>query len=300
MPRLSPCLLLLALSPAPADTPGADDWKYDVIHRKRGLPFKGLIVEQGAATVRIRCISRKPGSPTVVFPETVSRSDIERMDLLSREDRAVLEQRLDSLKREREVLAAQLRALDPGHKGSSPAETFDLRPAAWPGDDKVKALSYQSTHFRLVANTRRELAQLAAIHLEQVYAAYVRSLPPRAAGTPTTVLLTGSVKEYQALARSRGLNLFNPAFYEPERNQVVCGSDLERLGDELEKVRAHHVKLRASMKERRAELAKVYKGKVPGELLAPLNDAEKRIAVSEQRNDAGFTRVRERLFCRLY
>src|SRR3954471_18576532 len=98
MPRLSLCALLLALvPPAHGDTPGADDWKYDVIHRKRGLPLKGLIVEQGASAVRIRCISRKPGSPTVVFPESVPRSDIEGMELLSREDRAVLEQRLDSL-----------------------------------------------------------------------------------------------------------------------------------------------------------------------------------------------------------
>ena len=28
---------------------------------------------------------------------------------------------------------------------------------------------------------------------------------------------------------SQQINLFNPAFYDPDRNQVVCGCDLDRL-----------------------------------------------------------------------
>jgi hypothetical protein len=113
------------------------------------------------------------------------------------------------------------------------------------------------------------------------------------------VVLTRSLADYHALAKGRGLTLFNPAFYDPARNQVVCGSDLGRLSDELTRVRAHHAKLGADLKARRAELAKAYRGRVPAELLAPLADAEKRVGQSEAQNERTFARVRERLFSRL-
>ncbi|MFO0928948.1 MAG: DUF1570 domain-containing protein [Gemmataceae bacterium] len=117
---------------------------------------------------------------------------------------------------------------------------------------------------------------------------------------PTTVLLTRSLAEYQTLARSRGLSLVNPAFYDPARNQVVCGSDLERLTDEMEQVRTHHAALRAAAKGRMAELSRVYRGKVPAELIVPFADAEKRIVATEKRNEETLGRARQRLFQRLY
>jgi hypothetical protein len=304
MLRRSLCVVLLASTAVLAadPPPGSDDWKYDVVHRKRGVALRGLVVEQDARALQIRCISRKPGSPTVVFTENVPRGDVAHLELLGEAERKVLEQRLESLKREREVLAGRLRALDPKMKAAGKSsDAFDLWPAAWPGDAKVKALSYQSTHFRLISNCRPELVQLASIHLEEVYAAYVRCLPPRTASArATTVLLTGSLAEYQAIVKSRGLNLFNPAFYDPNHNQVVCGSDLERLCDDLEKVRKEHAALRQKINDTKAELAKIYRGKVPAELLAPLLDAEKRFGRTEMRNDKTFARRRDRLFTRLY
>lgn len=295
------CLVVLAAVVAAAD-PAAETWKYDVIHRKRGLPLAGLVVEQNAGSVLIRCISRRPGSPTVVFLEIVPRAEIARLELLAPEERARLQQRLDALRRERERLAVYLRDLAVGKKGELPGgETVDLRPAVWPGDDKRPALSYRSAYFHLLANTRPALARLAAIHLEQIYAAYARSLPPRAAdAAPTTILLTRSLAEYQALARSRGLSLVNPAFYDPARNQVVCGSDLERLSDELEQVRTYHARRRTEAKGRLAELSRVYRGKIPPELTAPFAEAEKKIAATEKRNEETLARLRQRLFQRLY
>jgi hypothetical protein len=297
-------LLLLCLHSVlgSGSSPVADDWKYDVIHRKRGVPLRGLIVEQTSQHVRIRCVIRRPGSPTVLFPEIVAREEIARLELLGPEDRAVLESRLETLRRERQQLSEQLLALDPTRRNNHRfEEKLDLQSTSWPGDNKTQALSYQSAHFTLIANARPELVQLVAIHLEQVYAAYVRSLPPRTTKAErTTILLTRSLAEYQALARSRGLNLFNPAFYDPVRNQVVCGSDLERLYVELEQIAAHHAQQRLRIKETRAELHRIYRGKVPAELLAPLNDADKRMTLVEQRNAAALKRARERLFQRLY
>jgi hypothetical protein len=281
--------------------PGSDDWKYDIVYRKKGTPFRGLVVDQAATQITIKCISRKPGSPTLVFTEYLPIQEVERVELLPAEEREVLRQRLDALKREREMLTAQLRLLEPGAQPKATPEALELQPTPWIVDPKVQALAYSSTHFRLVSNARPELVQLAAIHLEQIYAAYTRFLPPRTNGaSPTTILLTQSKADYQTLARGHGQNLLNPAFYHPTSNEIVCGSDLERMADELERVRRHHAKLGTELKERKADLAKAYRGKVPPELFASILDAEKRIKTAEDRNHEAFRLAQERLFQRLY
>ncbi len=294
-------LLVVPLVLLAADAARSEDWKLDVIHRKEGDPLRGLILEEAREYVTIRCVSRKPGAPTMLFTVKVPRADIARIEELSKEDRDKLQQRLTLLKQEYDSLAERLRALNPGAKASDSTEYFDLQKVKWPGNERLQALHYRSTYFELIANTRPELAQLAAIHLEQIYAAYARVLPPRVSGTePTIILLTRSLAEYHKMALDRGLRLVNPAFYDPGKNQVICGSDLEKLCDDLEAVREHHVQLRATIQQRRAELAKVYRNKVPNELLAPMLDAEKRIEGVENRNVAVFSEVRRRLFQRLY
>jgi hypothetical protein len=292
------CLALAAL-PVAALAQQTDEWKFDVIERKAGKPLSGLVIEQTGKDITIRCVSRKRGSPTVTFTQVIPRDEISKLVLLPDKEREQLKERLDALKRERKDLVDQLRLLDPKVK-TKDRDDVPLEQIAWPADDKVKALAYKSAHFQLIADTRPELARLAAVLLEQIYSAYARFLPPRTKGEPTTILLTRSLGEYQKLAKSRNLNLFNPAFYDPGRNQVVCGSDLQRLSDEMLKVRDEHAKLRTTIKERRTELGKVYKGKVPAELLAPLTDAEKRMPLAEKKNEEAFVRVRERLFKRLY
>jgi hypothetical protein len=240
----------------------------------------------------------------VVFSESIPRKEVEKVQLLSAKDRELLRQRLEGLKRDREMLAGFLKSLD--HKGKENgrlAELPELRAAAWPPDEKSKALEYRSTHFRLVSNARPAVVHLAAIHLEQVFAAYVRAMPPRPLkAQPTTVLLTRSLADYQAIAKKRGLNILNPAFYDPGVNEVVCGSDIEKLCDHREEVRKHHTELAAKIKERMTALEKAYKDKrnIPGELSKPLLAAEKLIHQSEQRNDQAFAGVRDRLFQRLY
>src|SRR5262249_23109229 len=140
------CVVLFACSCLfAADPPGADEWKYDVLRLKRGDVLRGIVLEQGAK-IKIRCIARKPGRVTVTNVESVPLRDVAKMDLLTDEERKGLQQRLEALKREREVLAAHLRSLDPtAKKTEKSGDVFELKPADWPGDAKVKkALSYQS------------------------------------------------------------------------------------------------------------------------------------------------------------
>jgi hypothetical protein len=296
-------LVALALAGAARGegAPGSPEWKGDVVHRKKGPPLSGLVEKQTATIVQLRCFSRKPGSPTILYTVELPATEVERIELLPEDERQRLRQRLDAVLLEHRTLAEHLKSLDGGGKsGKGSEEVFDLRPAAWVSGAPAAALEYRSAYFRLLSNAQPEVVKLAAIELEQVYAAYARSLPPRAAGAPTLVVLTGSLADYQELLRGRGLHLTNPAFYDAEQNQVVCASDLQRLADELEKARQHHGRLCSQLTQREAELKEAYRGAVPAEIRAPIDEARTRIKATEARNAEAFRRARVRLFQRLY
>ena len=163
--------LLVALAHA-ADPPGADEWKYDVILRKAGEPLRGLILEEQTKSVKIQCIWRTPGKPTLVSTEIIPRAEIRQLLVLEKDDREALRQRLDALKRERAVLSDNLRALDPRGKGAlKAADALDFQRTTWPGDGKVEALEYRSSYFRLVANTRPAISIKISL-------TYAPKLPP--------------------------------------------------------------------------------------------------------------------------
>jgi hypothetical protein len=316
MKRSTPVVLaaaVLAVLLFIAETPGAyatrlalageDDWKYDVVHLKNGEALGGFVVEQDARHVFLRLIVRKPGAPTLIFSQDIKRSDIDHIDLLNDEGRDQLDKRIQALVREHEQLASQLKLLDPdASKGQlASGDELKLQPSPWPGDPKAKALTYQASYFRLTSDARPELVQLAAVNLEQVYAAYAHTLPPRvAAPQPTTILLVQSLKEYRDLVAQQGRNLFNPAYFDPEKNQIVCASDLGRLADALETARRDADKALADLKQKEKDLIQAYKGRVPPDEMAPILDARAKIKAIQQDNEEAFARARRRLVQRLY
>jgi hypothetical protein len=288
----------------PGDAPpGGDDWKYDTVHLKSGRSKPGLVLERTDDRILLRKVVRKPGAPTLLFTESFKTADVDHLDLLDDADREELSKRLRALVRERETLDAQLRLLDPdAAKGEvASGDALELKAAAWPADPKTKALTYSSTYFRLTSPAREEVVRLAAIHLEQVYAAYSRVLPPRVAGAqPATVLLCPSAADYQALVREGGRNLFNPALFDPAKNQIVCYSDVQRLADGLDKTRREAAKRLADLKDLEADLNKAYKGRIPPDQLAPIVETRKQVKAAEERNEEAFRTARKRLTQRLY
>jgi hypothetical protein len=297
-------LALAALTAlAVAGAPGDDDWKYDIVHLKSGETVSGFVVEQDARHVFVRKIIRKPGAPTLIFSDDIRRSDVDHIDLLDGDDRDQLAKRIEALIREHDQLATQLRLLDPdapgGHLASGDA--LKLLPAPWPADPKAKAFLYQSTYFRLVSDARPELVQLAAVNLEQVYAAYAHTLPPRVpAPAPTTILLAQSLKDYQTLVAKEGRNLFNPAYFDPAKNEIVCASDLGRIADALETRRREAENALADLKQKEKDLNAAYKGRPPADELAPILDARKKIKAIQTQNEEAFAQARRRLVQRLY
>ncbi len=269
----------------------ADDWRYDVVVLKDGQKvLKGLLVDyrEKAPLVELRLVVRKPGERTRVETRLYESKEIASVELLDDADRAVLEARLRALDVTGKELAERIRRLE-------------LERIAWGRGGRKTAFRYEGGLFTLESNVNEDLFRRAAVRLAQVYNAYARTLPPRQhAAKPTTILLAGSLADYQVLLKERGYTFFNPAFYDPSRNQIVCGSDLERLGGQLEAARREHQKLRDDLKLREAELTKLYKRKVPRELLRPITEGRAQIEATEKANEKLFQEATRALFQRLY
>lgn len=292
-------LLLLSLIAADGP-PGSDDWKYDIIYRRKGDNYRGLIFQRDADKVAIWCIVRKPGRPTVFYQAIVPREEIDRIEMLPAEEHETLRRRFEALRQEHRQLSDPLKALQANAAAIPGADKITLTETPWRGDPKVKALAYRSTHFELESNASRRIVLVAAGQLEQVYTAYVRYLPPRAQGRPTTILLPQSRADYQALVRGQGRTLLNPAFFDPEKNQIVCAFDWRHMNEEMERIRAEHARLRDKTKECEEELRKAYRGNIPDDLKALLEEQRRRIKAADARNQETFTRAQRRLFQRLF
>jgi hypothetical protein len=299
---LATCAALFAfLNGAGADNaPGGDDWKYDVVYRKNGDSFRGVVLQHECGEVRMWCIVRNPGRPTVFYRVNLPESEIERVEMLPEEEHEKLRQRFEALREEHRRLPDPLRAIDSDTAAVPGADKIKLHPVLWRGQTRTRALAYRSSYFELESNASRRIVLVAASQLEQVYAAYVRSLPPRAKGRPTTILLPQSRADYQALVRGQGRTLLNPAFFDPDKNQIVCAFDWKQMTEELERVHDEHVKLRDKVDECEAELRKAYKGEIPAELKMALAEQRRRIQAAETRNQETSARARRRLFQRLF
>jgi hypothetical protein len=295
MPRLRtpllfpPAALLLAALVFAAPARADDPWKFDLVRLRNGHTLQGLLIKETPDEVQFRCVSRNP-THTVVIPTTLDRAEVDHLDLLDAKDR--------------ETLAARLDALDPTGKGEAQRmASLRLEPVPWGKDAKATALRYESTHFVLVSNAPEDVVRRAAVRLEEIFAAYARFLPPRQqSGQPTTILLARSQADYQALLREQGRVLLNPAFYDTEHNQIVCGTDLQRLGEQLEQARQDNQQLLKRAKDSEADLVRLFKGRdqIPPHLLRPIQELRGKVDASNKKNDEQFQAATAQLFRPLY
>jgi hypothetical protein len=283
-----------------ADNPlGGDDWKYDLVYRNKGAPYQGLVIKRDGGELEMWCIVRNPGRPAIYYHVWLSDREIDRVDLLPAAERETLRRRFAALRDEHNRLSEQLNDLDSGREPASDVK-IALREVPWDGDKQGKALRYDSSHFTLLSNAPRSVVMVTALRLEKVYAAYVRCLPPRAKGKPTTILLPQSLADYQTLVRDQGRRLLNPAFFDPGKNQIICAFDWRPMTEEVQKLHRYHAKLKAEMEARETELRKAYKGFIPVELRTLLADKRREIDAAEAHNKATFNRAQRRLLQRLF
>jgi hypothetical protein len=264
-------------------------WVFDEVALTNGARFQGLILNDTSAGIDFQVVRRAPGRPTVTLTTWFPRREVAEVKRLSVADRAVLKERLAEL--------------DPTGAGERQRmEALELRPADWLGRPGA-AKRYDSEQFVLISGAPDEVTRRAAVRLEQIYAAFARVLPPRhPGGRPTTVLLAGRMSDYAGLVGGPDGRLLNPAIYDPAANRIVCGSDLERLGEELAATHRRHAAERARLDRYQAEVRQLYKGqKADLERFEEIVSRERRrIAVADAANGAKFDRETRRLFAVLY
>ncbi len=253
-----------------------------------GAVLRGLILEDTPAGIRFQNVRRQPGRPTVVFTTTLARAEIATVERLSGADRDRLRSRL------RELAEAA-----PAEKQRE--ERLELEPIPW--DGKAGAgRRYRSEQFVLESNAPDGIVRAVAGRLEQVYAAYARYLPPRttpvahARGSPTAIELYQSRAGYIARLRTEGLQFVNVGCYDPAGNRILCYSDLERLGDDLERVRQEHQKLRADLDKQEKDFGRLYRGADLSRVLAPIRSTRKKLDIADRQNEGIFDETTRQLF----
>lgn len=286
----TPVLILLCLGTGAGQAPvEPDPWKFEELTLKNGSKVIGLILQESAKGVRFRIVSRQPGRATVTLTTTFEKASV------------AATKRLDEADRKR--LADRLADLDPSGKGEQARmEAIDLQPADWFGKPNA-GKKYQSGYFVLVTGAPDEVARRVAVRLEQLSTALSRFFPPLPRGAvPTVVVLVPDLNQYRTLAGKTVGTVLNPALYDPVANRIVCGSDLDRLGNELTGTRLHHQRQLADIDKYEAEVKKLYKGQ-KAELdryLELVRSQRHKVKVAEEANEEAFRKATWQLFAVLF
>jgi hypothetical protein len=281
-------LLSLAAVAGAQPPAGLSNWSFDELTLKNGAKFQGLILAETADGLDFRSVYRTPGRPTMTLTSFFSRAEIAGAKRLSKADRDALKEKLAEL--------------DPRGEGERRRmESLELVAAEWPGRP-AGARRYDSDHFTLVCTGTEELTRRSAVRLEQVYVAFARFLPPAAkGGRPTQLMLATDPDEYKALLGPTGEKaLLNPAVYDVTNNRILCGTELKRLGDELQSARVHHAQQLAGLDRYEAGLKKLYKDAELADFLKGVEAERKKIGLADANNGGKFNEATARLFALLY
>jgi hypothetical protein len=289
--------LVLALSVAVAvgaaagQTPppaGFSSWSFDELTGTNGAKYQGLIQAEDGRGIEMQLIRRPPGKPTITLTTRFAKQEIASVRRLNDTDRAILRDRVAEL--------------DPDGAGERRRmESLELVATEWFGKPGA-AKRYDSDYFSLVSGASEEITRRAAVRVEQISTAFARFLPPTVPDArPTVVYLAPDREEYRQLLGPLGeAHLLNPAVFDPQTNRILCGSDLRRLGTELQSALIHHSQELASLGKYEAELRKHYKGAELDRHLAVVSKERRRVVAADRANGARFEKTAAVLFAVLY
>lgn len=269
-----------------APAPGLSRWPFDEITLTNGSQLHGLILHELPDGIEFRSVSRPPGRPTVTLTSFLSSAEIAKVKKLTDRDRGLLREKLAEL--------------DPTGEGERKRmESLELVPADWP-EKPGAAKMYDSDHFTLISTGTEELTRRSGVRLEQIYTAFTRFLPPTVKeARQTQIMLATDPGEYRAI--TGGAKLLNPAVYDATHNRILCGSDLTRLGNELQAARVHHAQQLAGLDRYEDGVRKLYRGEELGRHLRAIAAERKRVFVADVNNGAKFdTATGKLLFALLY
>ena len=293
--------------PVPADTPLRRPTApvADRVEMVDGRQYFGLVESKDDLWLYLTEIHRSRGHSSYVVIRSIDRSAIAKVDLLEGDDRQRLQRRIQEwLHRARiesgRMEAVQLKAVDRDHR---------------------RFQHYRGKWFDLDSSTDEESTRRIIVRVEQMFTAYRQVLPPRTdARSRLRLLVLGSLDEYRTYLARYGLNVGNPAVYDPEHNLVLAGSELARYLAQLQQVKTQHDRLRQELSEAEDQLqprlaevsAQLQAQGIPQEEIkqllrrsrieaeAEIKKKRNQLAAFDRDNRKAFDKVTEQMFRRLY
>jgi hypothetical protein len=261
--------------------------QFDHLVLHTGSEFDGLVTNDQAQQIRFQYLVRKPGVRTLVFETTFDRSEIARLDKASEPGRTLAKQVIAGL------LAGKSRE-------EEAAKRLPLKQTNWLSGTEP-SWQYEGRYFHLHSNAREDLVRLVCVRLDEIFAAYVNTLPKRQdAAKPTRIILFHSLAEFQEWQQKHGVQFLNPAVYDQNHNEIIVGSDVERLTKELSDLNKKHEGELRAIEEQRQKLFKHFQGQPPAAQLRQLQQLARGLHGINQENEVALANLQAGFFATLY
>jgi hypothetical protein len=195
-----------------------DDWPLEQVWLKGGKQYRGLLLEKTERQLEFAEIVRARGKPMSAIIHAFSPGEVTSYQQLPADERARLQERFATLRNRALIEAGRMEAV---HLGSVQRDGLDY-------------LLYDGPWFTMLSTADEPTTRRSIVRIEQTFRAYRQILPPRVQQVSSfRIYLYGSTAEYRAQLTRWQVEIEHPAFYSPERNVIVAGTDLDRFGAEL-------------------------------------------------------------------
>lgn len=259
-----------------------EPWQFEVIRHQNGHAFEGLIVEEKPDEIQFKHIIRRPGAKTLVLDLTFQRDEVQSIQRLPQKERTELAGRIAQLDRGGERERQRLRDLV-------------LDEIAWSNGQPTRR--YAGQLFELQSDLREDLVRLAVVRLEDIFQAFIDRFGSRRKPTrPPLILLFRSAQDYRERLAALGLNILNPACFDPRSNTVLAVCDFEQRVAEFEALKAKHEALLRELDTQEKRLRRHFFGQPPRGMMLQILQARRSLHLLNAENESLLERQRRPLF----
>lgn len=203
-------------------------WRTEKVLLADGRAISGLVRYETSKFVEIVEVGWKPGVPMYLLVRWVPRSNIKRIERLDDSLRRDLEKKIARFRNRTRIAAAKIQEVE--------LSTGKIQ--------ATKCLVYEGPWFSLSSTADELLTREAIVRLEQVIAGFRTFIRPRKQPKQSLhIVVLGQLDQYLEYQKLSNLNVRNPAYFDPDRNEIVAGGQLASFAAKLNETRAHHNKL---------------------------------------------------------
>jgi hypothetical protein len=238
--RLSgpPCwfVWLAALIVAPLEA-RSDDWPLEQIWLRGEKQYRGLLLSRSEDQVEFAEIVRPRGKRMYAIIRAIPAEHVVGERLLEAGERATLAERFNAFRNRALIEAGNM-------------ESLRLTSVRRDGADYQV---YDGPWFTLWSTANEETTRRSIVRIEQSFRGYRQLLPPRVEQQGSfQIYLFGSTTQYRAALDRWNVESGHAAYYVPERNLIVAGTDLDVFAAELVRAAERNEQTRQQLKQLRA------------------------------------------------